>query len=246
MALKFFWTCESTTLGASDYTAGADTTATAVGTAPAPTIASGAALVGTYGVDIPAGSRRFTFDSDDAIFSASQGAWGCLFRKSSHSDYATILSARPAGDNYGTFRLWFNDIDQLMFTHGHPDTTTDVATATTTIANATTYGVVCRWNQATDTLRIEVYTDPLGTPTLASGVSYTSWTYSSAWGDEADGFQIGEAGVAGFIGYIDQVFVDDAYDAPIQNKFGITSYTQYASSASPARFAPYANQVISL
>jgi hypothetical protein len=236
MALTFFWRCESTTLsGTDDYVqSGGDTTPTAGGT---PSIAAGGAFVGTNGI-IAAAGQNYRFDTGTAVFDPNVGAFGMLFRINTFNNQARPLMIRGA-TAANQYSLQLVGTDEIKFMVGDPDGS-NVA-ATTTAANLaldTDYGLVCRWDQPNSHLVIEVYSDPLGTPTLLQSVDAGAFTAPTELA-AADRFRIGEnSGVGGSFD-IDNIFVSKTYAEPIESNFAITSYTAYsaggASRVNPLR-----------
>lgn len=227
MALTFFWRCEGTTLsGTDDYVeSGGDTTPTAGGS---PSIAAGGAFVGTNGIIATVGTN-YRFDTTTAVFDRTVGSFGMLFRANTWYNGARVIMIRgSAAANQYSIEL--TGAGEIVAKVGDPDgATVDAATTTASLATDTDYGVIMRWDQPNSLLRIEVYSDPLGTPTLIQGVTNSSGFTAPADLVAGDRFRIGENSGGGGSFDIDNIFVSKVYAEPIEDNFGITSYTEYGS-----------------
>ena len=234
MALTFFWRCEGTTLsGTDDYVeSGGDSTPTAGGT---PSIAAGGAIVGTNGIIAGTGSN-YRFDTGTAVFDPTVGSFGMLFRINTFNNQARPLMIRGA-TAANQYSLQLSGTSEISFIVGDPDGTHVAATTTSAgLVTDTDYGLVCRWDQANSHLVIEVYSDPTGTPTLLDSVDAGAFTAPTELA-AGDRFRLGEnGGVAGSFD-IDNVFVSKVYAEPIEDNFGITSFTQYGAGGSSGEFA---------
>ena len=230
MALTFFWRCEGATLTAGvDYSAG-DTTATAANSA---TIDAAAARYGTNGVLTAAtATSRYGFDPT-SIVNKAVGAVGFSFRFPSSlppaaNSYGVRIENAAASDTLGT---------EISSTYVRLRATKNgvgsaYATATYSPSTATWYGVVFRWDFANDRMACELY-DASGN-LLASGEN-TGATVSDYEIDALTtyGLRVGNSTGAGtIVMHVDNVFVADAYDEPIQNNFGISDIDDYVGTAS--------------
>lgn len=221
MALTFFWRCEGTTLdGTHDFTAGDNSAAAGAGS---PSISSTAARVGSNGVLIDDANEYYSFDPT-SILSASVGAMACSFRFTTWLDGSTILKAFNTGASASRIQVSMGVTDELQFNIRLDGGTT--VTLSTTAANLTAnnwYGVVIRWNQSASDRRIEVY-DSSGT--LIQAIEDTTTAFDLPTG--INSLSIGSFDNVGSIGlHVDNVFVGSAYDEPFEEKFTITSYTEY-------------------
>ena len=92
--ITFFWTCESQTLGASDYSAG-DTTASD------DQLTTDAEKYGSYGVDCPDDWRRMDFTNDSDILIESEGTYAAWFYFNAFTQNgASIFSCEGAANDY--------------------------------------------------------------------------------------------------------------------------------------------------
>lgn len=227
MALKFFWRCEGTTLdGTDDFTSG-DNTATLNSAAA---INTDAVRIGTNGLDCPTANdyAEFTVTSNDLV-SINGGAAAFSFRVTTWVNAAVIFRAQgTAANDHVTVEL--GTTDELVMRHRVSATTNQ--TVTTTAANLTTgvwYGVVIRWDPATDDKRLEVYNDA---GTLIEGVEDTS----TAFGPQTDfiALRIGETTGQASDLHFDNVFIADTYAEDLQSNLTIASYTNYGGGGAAA------------
>lgn len=228
-APTFFWRMESTTLSSGiDYVeSGGDTTPTAGG---APALNATGAMVGTNGLVASAG-QNYRFDTSTTVFDRNVGSYAMLLRVTTWSSLARIVMIRgaSAADQYS---INLSGTDEITFIAGDPDGSNVAATTTAAnLATNTIYGVIARWDQPNSLLRIEVYSDPLGTPTLIQGVSNTSGFTAPSALATADRFRVGENGGSGGAVHMDNVFVSKTYAEPFENNFGITDIDNFSSGA---------------
>lgn len=231
--LTFFWRCESTEL---DETHDLASDAGDASLNFSATLSETAALVGESGLWANGAAQHASFDSTHTIFDPGEGAIGFLLYVTAWAGGTAICIFGADNTNqYGVRLLGLNESGNIAFFVGDPDSPT--AEAVTTIGSlgaGVLYGVVGRWNHAEDTLRIEVYSDPLGTPTLIQGVSNTNgYTAPSSLVGESR-FRIGDQSGTGFTAYYDNIFASQDFDEPIEDNFGITSYTEYGVASIPA------------
>jgi hypothetical protein len=227
MALLFFWRCEGTTLdGTHDYSAG-DTTATLNSGA---LINADAARIGTNGLDIPTASDNARFDAA-SIIAPAVGSLALSVR------FTTFASGRSVAWAFGT-----NTLDQILLeTTGTDDATgrelriryrsttggaENVVLATTAadLALATWYGVVIRWDATANLLKLEIYND--------DGSLRTEVSSTSAISPPADLVSMwwGESGAGAIDLHLDNLFIADTYEEPLEDFLDITSYTEYGAA----------------
>lgn len=226
MALSWFWRAEGTTLDAThDFANGSGT----VTLASSATISGTAALVGSNGLLCNGSAQHAEIESTTTNFSTSTGVIGFLFRATAWAGSTVICNVGSGGANqYGFTLVGSSGSGNLRFYCGDPEGT-NVSTTTTVgnLAQGVTYGIIGRWDHAANTLRIEVYSTPTGTPTLIEGVSNTSGYTEPSSLSGASGFRLGDTSGLGFTGYFDNIFVSKVYAEPIESNFSITSYTNY-------------------
>lgn len=237
MALTWFWRAEGTTLDATHDFANGTSTVTLNSAA---SISATAALVGSNGLWCNGLSHQGQIDSTTTVFDTATGAIGFLFRATAWGGGTVICNVGTGGANqYGFVVVGSSGSGNLRFYAGDPEGTNVSATTTVSnLAQAVTYGVIGRWDHAANTLRIEVYSTPTGTPTLVEGVSNTSGYTQPTSITTATGFRLGDGSGLGFTGYFDNVFVSKTYAEPIENNFGITSYTSYGGGAATGLAVP--------
>ena len=229
MALTFFWRCEGTTLDAThDFSAG-DTTAESAFT---PSIGSAAGMVGTNGIVVDSFGDQYVFDTTSGLANRLVGSMGLLFRYSSWAGSSVIFKVVGSSSAY-QYGIMLAGSDEVRFYVGDPEgSNVSVVTTAANLASGTIYGIIGRWDQANSLLRIEVYSDPLGTPTLIEGVTNSSGFTAPADLVAEGGMRLGDAsGLAG-AWHIDNVFISDTYAEPIESNFDITSYTLYNGGGS--------------
>lgn len=228
MAVTFFWRCETETLDAThDFSAG-DTTAAANAT---PSISATAALVGSNGALFDSVGDQYRF-LPTSLISPTVGSAALLFH------FPTALAAnihgfffsRGIASSNDNLRIEITATDELALVIRNA-TAGSVSLPTTgvNLQTATTYGVVIRWDQPNNKRRIEVY-DATGTLIQAVEDLVTAFTAPAAL-DETVRF--GDFG--GMLGtcYVDNVFLADTYDEPLEDNLFITSWTEYGGVADP-------------
>ncbi len=228
MALTFFSRCEGTTLdGTHDYTVGDNTWDP---NSTSSSFASGAGIVGTNGLLITSAPQVMRMDLADDIVLPAQGAFGFLFRFTAWAPFTKIVAIRGSSADY-QFSVWTRDTADAMSAYLGNDEGTNINfnLEGLGLSTNTPYGVIYRWNQSTSTFRLEVYSSPLGTPSLiAAQQDTTGWTVfpdmtrtgGFSWGDNSGGVSTENL-------HFDNIFVANAYAEPIQSNFAITSYTAY-------------------
>lgn len=236
-APTWFWRAEGTTLDATDDFANGSGTVTLNSAA---SISPTAALVGANGLWTNGLVHQARIDSTTAMFDTGEGAIGFLFHVTSWAGGSPIVVVSTGGANqYGVKIQGISGAGNITCYAGDADG--GAVEATTTVGNLlpnVTYGAICRWDHAANTLRIEAYSDPTGTPTLIEGVSNTSGYTEPTSLSTSEGFRLGDMAGLGFTGYFDNVFVSKDFDEPIQDNFAITSFTQYGGGGSESSALP--------
>lgn len=236
MALTFFARCEGTTLdGTHDFSVG-DTTWDANSTSS--TFASGAGMVGTNGLLITSAPQVMRMDLADDIVLPAEGAIGFLFRFTAWAAFTKLFAIRGSSADY-QFSVWTHLTNDTLAVYLGNDEGTNINfnVESLGLSTNTPYGIVYRWNQSTSTFRLEVYSDPLGTPTLINAAQDTTgWTVfpdmtrtgGFSWGDNSGGVSTENL-------HFDNIFVADDYAEPIEDNFAITSYTAYGGAGAVVR-----------
>ena len=248
MALKFFWTCDSTTFDSDDYSAG-DSTPSVLNTV---SIDGSAARVGSAGILLESGtSGTYGFALGGLVTSAlmdSTGSTRCtdlvcsvglsMYINGSKTDTTGVIEGfvLQGNDTSNQFGLLTNSSGAGSLGLTLRGTGTGLATIVLTDSNVTVdawHGIVARVDIPNDKMQLELYNasgslvemvdqTQIGSPDLAEYAPYLD-------SDASNGLRLGKATQA-HVTYIDNVFVGNAFDDPIQNYFTISSYSQYGVS----------------
>lgn len=230
MPLKFFWRCEGTTLDAThDFTAG-DTTA-ALNSAAA--INTDAAKIGTNGLDIPssADSAQFAVSAADLI-DMNEFAIGFWLRLVDFTDGANVVKIDNSASSNMHFRVNQTGADtatgreldfRLRFTGG---SNIGFATASADLQLNEWVFVVFRCDAALNDRRFEIYNNDLTLRTANDDLT-TDWDVATG----INQLKIGDIGGTTTDYHIDNFFIADAYDEPLQDNANITSFTEYGAGS---------------
>jgi hypothetical protein len=231
VALLFFNRCEALNDAAQDLNSGGDSSWTASGSATFDAAAN--CGLGTNGMLFNASAEQFRKDTSTAIIDPAEGCIGFLWRPT-NTNLGVIVTARGStAANCYFFET--RSTDEMSF--GCGDVDGSPVRAQTTALNWTTntvYGVIGRWNHATNTLRVEVYSDPLGTPTLIEGVSNTSGYTLPSDIAAADRLRFGDIGGVNPQFHVKNIFICDAYADAIESNFDITDYANFGGGGAAA------------
>lgn len=233
MSNNLFWRCETETLDAThDHTLG-DTIA-AAGTGGS--LSATAARVGTNGI-LSAASQVGGYTLDAAGIWPSAATPGSSAGSAAYSfQYPTAVPG--SGLVNGLRAQGTTTTNQIgVETSGTANLRLKIGNATTNIQLATTsaaltfgawYGVVIRWDLANDKRCIEVYSAAGALIEKVEDVATDLNAYIPA--EALANIKLGIKGSnwANDI-WFDNFMVDDDYDAPLQEKLTITSYTEYAA-----------------
>ncbi len=236
MALTFFARCEGTTLdGTHDFTAGDNTWDP---NSTSASFASGAGIVGTNGLLITSAPQVMRMDLANDIVLPSQGSFGFLFRFTAWPAFTKIVAIRGSSADY-QFSVWLRDTADAMSAYLGNDEGTNINfnLEGLSLSTNTVYGIVYRWNQATSTFRLEVYSSPLTSPSLiAAQQDTTGWTVFPDM-TRTGGFSFGDnsGGVSTENLHFDNIIVSNSYAETIQNYLQYTSYTQVGGSTPTPR-----------
>jgi hypothetical protein len=252
MALRFFWRCESTTLDGTDDYSASDTTATANG---AVSLDAGASRVGTNGILVGGGGQHYRFDNTTIGNDlTTEGSMAFSYRVTANpaglADFGVILRGAGSNDYFKTriVNSYTGDAGTVRFVTRSSDTggaevSLNPSSGANALADATWYGVVVRWDQVNSLRRLEVY-DSAGA--LIEAVENTSAFVAPISFTSSTGIRIGEDSGFAVTAHIDNVFIADAYDEPLEDYLDITSYTEYGGGGGgfQSAWACNSNQVI--
>lgn len=233
MTLLFFNRCEGTNDGTGDLNSGGDSSWTAVGSASFDPSAN--CGIGTNGMLIPSGGSNFRKDTSTNIVDPAEGCCGFLWYPTALAS-GQLLQIR-GGTAANQYSIFINATSaELLGRAGDPDgSNTTVTTAgATDFAINNLYGIILRWDYANDTLRIELWGDPLGTPTLLDSAETTGGFAQVTELASGDRFRIGSVDGTNNQMFIKNIFICDAYADPIEANFGITHENQFDYGGSGA------------
>lgn len=229
-SVNFFWRAEGTTLDPThDFSVG-DTTATLNSTAA---INTDAARIGTNGLDIPSSSDHYSFviSSGDLMHpgTASIALWfrivtfgGSFFSSTLTSNPSTNITAFLSGTDDATGR----EVTLRNRLAGNLNVT--LSTTAADLALNTWYFLVARYDEPNNDRRIEIYNSD---GSLRTAVEDLTTDFAQATG--IDNLAVGEATGATADLHLDNIFIADDYNEPLQNKMNITSWTEYESTVFP-------------
>jgi hypothetical protein len=227
MANRFFYRFAALTLdGTLDHAFGsADTTATVNGSAA---LSTSSPIYGTHsGLYGAGGSDQHRFDSTTDLIDRLEGALA----------FTIMFSALPTGlqgvvsisGPSGNMVLQIGAGNLYVKTNLEQAGESQVVTAGAAIsATATQYRCLYRWDHANSLRRIEVYN---AAGTLLDEIENTdAWTAPPGLAS-TNGFRIGNLDGNDGAFKIDNVIIDDAYDAPLELNFAIAGYPDYDDGA---------------
>lgn len=235
MALTFFWTCESETFNADDYSAG-DSTPTKIGGASI-SIASGGAKIGSNGI-VNAASVLTTYYFDVAsIIPSPTDPSLMVFSVGYWVRQVTVDSA------FRSFGFYLTDTDannyimvktatggQLQLDIHNSAGSITLTTSGTGMSNNTWYFVVVRVDFPNNKRSIEIY----GAGDLVTPQSSNSSTASLATNRPTalnQYFRVGfhNASITSET-HFDNAFASDSYDEALQSYANITSITELSNT----------------
>lgn len=232
MSLTFYWRCEGTTLDEThDFSAG-DATAGDLGF-PA-SIDNAAAIVGSNGILCDGQFDTFIFDSTDLFPDPSRGAIGFWVRwptTVAPSNAARPFVARGPDSANDTIyvRTLSTGLRLFISSAANGSVTLDVSE---TLSAGEAYFVVARWDAAETYRELTIYDDELNVVGTAVDDSTDFSDNVPASLEHSTGLRLGDS--EGFSQtypmHIDNVFIADAYDEPIEENALITSFTEYGGS----------------
>lgn len=224
MALTFFWRCGdpsgSTTLGGDDYSAG-DTTATLTSA----TLSTTRARVGTYSLYSAGVGHNAAFSPTSIAVPSEGSAALSIYIDNSLVEWSSLLRLVGSGDDQISLRLNSspNNDELILKIQRDGETDGDVVTSAANLALDTWYGIVIRWRSSDNSRAIEVY--DASNSLITSASSTASVLFPTSFTE----IRIGDDGGGGaWQAYIDNVFIADDYDEPLEDYLDITSYTEYS------------------
>lgn len=224
--INLFWRCEDEILDPLlDHTTGANTFEIA---GPGITIGSAAGMFGTNGIVVN-DDETWVHMLGAGIANPVEGAAGFSFRYSAWQASTSIFILQGS-DFTDRIEIITLGTDELRFTidsnsGGGP---WNLDTTAANLASGTRYGILIRWNDATNSRRIEIYNDD---GSLRHAVEDTSTAFSAPVELNADIVLGGFAFIGGaFAAHFDNLFIADAYDAIIEDNFGIESFADYGEA----------------
>ena len=159
--VTFYWSGESTSFTANDYSAGDNT----------PTFVGGAAIttpgkIGSNSIQIYAETDVVTFDIDGIADARNEGSWGCWFKTPVGNWPITatqrIIELRAAGDSHIRVEVADRgDLDIGRLTMRVRDEGAGGTTLNTqgVLSDDTWYYVIARWSRSRLTVKLEVYNE---------------------------------------------------------------------------------------
>lgn len=215
----FFWTCESTTLGANDYSAG-DTTASATGTM---SISSTFPLKGSNSCLTTDNGDYYVFSSA-SIAAASEGSMGILVRYLTSIPTGTAvgipLAAKDSADND---QAGFSSaVDEVRgFVRQQGGSTISVTTTTVNLIADTTYFVTMAWDISGDREKVAVYDANCNLiQQITDTVTDLAGALPGGFTDIRVGNQTSHTGAM----TLDTVVFASDYDAPVADACAWTSF----------------------
>ena len=228
-SVNFFWRAEGATLdNTHDYSVG-DTTATLGSTAA---INTDAAYIGTNGLDIPSSSdnAQFTVSNGDIIntITGSFGFWFRMVTFTTASMFAAVENAQQANNitiaRSGTDDATGREILFRIRRSGGANVT--LTTTDADLALNTWYFVLARFDEPNNDRRLEIYNTDGSLRTAVEDLA-TNFDQLSA----LDTLYIGEIGGGATDVHIDNIFIADDYNEPLEDNMNITSWTEYGAAA---------------
>jgi hypothetical protein len=226
MPLTLYWRVDGTALDAvHDYSVG-DTTATANQN---PSIGPAGAIIGSNGATFGDGlGDRYVLDNGATPFTTTPGvgAMGCWLRLGATppTNGAGFLEIKNSTEDNDHVRMYLSGTDEINVNlravgAGQVDLTTTAADLVALIP----YFALFRWNEPANYRRLEVYNANL---TLRTAVENAATNYAAplsalnrAW--------IGNSAGNAALYSVDNVFIADDHEEPIQSFANIISYLQY-------------------
>lgn len=230
MAITFFWRCEGTTFDAThDYSAG-DSTPNSLGS---PSIAAGAAKVGSNGISCPvSATSHYSFDATSILGMVGSAGW-----------WFQVVASLPAAPSAFGFQVVGTDTtdlisvlvldpDEIQFRNANGGTTSNlVSTAANLVADAW-YGVIIRWDfttPASSSKKLEVYDSAgsliSGLPAELTGADLTTSVPADLVSIQCGRHSSGSAVVQ----YADNFIIGSGYNDVTAAMLAYDSYTDFSS-----------------
>lgn len=237
--LNFYSRLESATLdGTHDFSIG-DTTGTAF---LSPAFSTTYSCIGSgSGSQYNSNAEQIRFDntSPAAIVDRLQGTFATWVRWETWGTSTVMVARGATTSNHITLQALGTTEMRLRINSSVP-TSVDLDTTTASLTTGVCYFVVASWDQPNSLRRLRIYaagdTDP-ASPSIANVTSSSAFTAPVALDNTTNGFLIGDQNSPGtYEMRTDNAFVYSTYgdgDSQAFNKRNITSYTEYAGSATP-------------
>lgn len=230
MAITFYWRCEGTTFsGTHDYSAG-DSTPTALGS---PSIASGAAKVGSFGISSPASATsHYAFDATSIL--GMVGSVGFWFKAASANPATgTAYGFQCVGtDTADLIAVYASGTDEIQFRNANSGTNSNLTSSSANLVADNWYGCIIRWDFTTPTScskKLEVY-DSSGS--LISGLpsELTGVNLSTSIPADLVSIQIGRhSSGSAVVQYSDNFIIGSGYSDVTSAMLAYDSYTDFTS-----------------
>jgi hypothetical protein len=230
MAITFFWRCEGTTFDAThDYSAG-DSTPTSLGT---PSIAAGAAKVGSNGISCPVSvTSHYAFDAASIV--GMVGSAGFWYQAVSANPAAGTLGFQVAGtDTANLMNVLANGTDEIQFRNALSGSGNNNLTSTAAnLAPDTWYGIIIRWDFTTpssSSKKLEVY-DSAGSLLSGLPAELTGTDLSASVPAELATLQCGRhSSTSAVVQYSDNFIIGSGYNDVTAAMLAYDSYTDFSS-----------------
>lgn len=246
MALKFYWGLEanSTTLGASDYSAGDTVADTHTGN----TFGAAGAKLGSYGLIGASGSAANTgFNAETGILTASGQIGSAVGSCGYWWQAETVFPGNNLANGFRLYRTAVANGLRVMSVTGsklrllaqNPGAEQVEAAPAAALSTGTWYFLVPRWDVPNDKIKLEIYEDAGGSTLSLTDEAETTTGIQTVLNETDFGgagsafefiqFGVKSSGTASRI-FTDNIIVCNTYDALIQNNAFITDYSQYSDS----------------
>lgn len=231
MAITFYWRCEGTTFNAThDYSAG-DSTPTSLGS---PSIAAGAAKVGSNGISCPvSATSHYAFDAASIL--GMVGSAGYWFKAvTANPASPSVLGFQVVGtDTANLISVLVSGTDEIQFRNAlSGGSASNLISSAADLAPDTWYGIIIRWDFTTpssSSKKLEVY-DSAGS--LISGLpsELTGANLSASVPAELATIQCGRhSSGSAVVQYSDNFIIGSGYNDVTAAMLAYDSYTDFAS-----------------
>lgn len=231
MAITFYWRCEGTTFsGTHDYSAG-DSTPTSLGS---PTIAGGAAKVGSFGISCPVSvTSHYEFDATSIL--GMVGSVGYWFQAvSANPASGTAYGFQAVGtDTTDLIAVYASGTDEIQFRNSNSGTNSNLTSTSADLVAGNWYGVIIRWDFTTpssSSKKLEVYNSAgsliSGLPAELTGANLTTSVPADLVSIQCGRHSSGSAVVQ----YADNFIIGSGYNDVTAAMLAYDSYTDFTPS----------------